>query len=337
MKQPRQHRSLRRVVVLLIQLALVVMLCWAVFRTVDIARLIDALRQANFVLFALAVIPLVAERIVRPYRLFALFGGAIPFRDVLAAQSVSQLVNLVLPMRSGEVSLLVMLRALGHASFSYALSIVLIDRLLDVAIVLLIFAWAIVAVPDLPPAADKGAAVLAIACVGAIGAMLIISRFKQHVLSVVQRLLVRAVGGERAGGWRGRIEAIVDGFAVLSDPRKLGIASLATVVTWGLASFASWLMLAAIWSNPPFAAVCLAICLATIGSTLISVPAGIGVVHAATMLAIMMFGASQEIGLAFAVSAHAIVTAVTAIMGLIYFPIARRLGLKIWREEPTKS
>jgi glycosyltransferase 2 family protein len=337
MEQRRRDGSLGRVAVLLIQGALVVVLCWAVFRTVDFARLIGALRQANFLLFALAVIPLVAERIVRPYRLFALFGGRIPFRDVVAAQSVSQLVNLVLPMRSGEVSLLVMLRALGHASFSYAMSIVLIDRLLDVAIVLLIFAWAIVAVPDLPSAADKGAAVLAIACVGVVAAMLIISRFKQRVLSIVQRLLIRAAGGERAGGWLGRIEAIVDGFAVLSDPRKLGIALLATVVTWGLASFASWLMLAAIWSNPPFAAVCLAICLATIGSTLISVPAGIGVVHAASMLAIMMFGASQEIGLAFAVSAHAIVTGVTAIMGLVYFPIARRLGLRMWGQGPAKS
>lgn len=336
MEQLRQHGSLRRGVVWLIQIALVLILCWAVFRTVDLARLVDALRQANFALFALAVIPLVAERIVRPYRLRVLFGGTIPFRDVVAAQSVSQLVNLILPMRSGEVSLLVMLRALGHASFSYALSIVLIDRLLDVAIVLLIFAWAIVAVPDLPPAADKGAAVLAIACIGAIAGMLIASKFKQRVLATVERLLTRAIGG-RAAGWHGRIEAVVDGFAVLSDPRKLGIASLATIVTWGLAAFASWLMLAAIWPNPPFAAVCLAICLATIGSTLISVPAGIGIVHAAAMLAIVMFGASQEVGLAFAVSAHAIVTVVTAIMGLVYLPIAQRLGLKIWRGEPPKS
>src|SRR6185369_794124 len=106
------------------------------------------------------------------------------------------------------------------------------------------------------------------------------------------------------------------------------VALLASFATWGLAAFASWLMLVAIWPKAPFAAVSLGICLAVIGNAIVSVPAGIGVVHAANMLAVVMFGASQEVGLAFAVCAHGLTTAVTAVMGLMYLPIARRLGFK---------
>jgi uncharacterized membrane protein YbhN (UPF0104 family) len=73
-------------------------------------------------------------------------------------------------------------------------------------------------------------------------------------------------------------------------------------------------------------------CLATIGTTLISVPEGIGVAHAASMVAMVMFGASQEVGLAYAVMSHAIVTCVTAIFGFVCLPIIRRLKLKIPRK-----
>lgn len=102
MKQPHTHAWLRRVVNWLVQIIVVVALCWAIFRTVDAARMLDVLRKADFTLSALAVVPLVLERLIRPVRLSVLFGGTVPLRDVIAAQSVSQLVNLVLPMRSGN-------------------------------------------------------------------------------------------------------------------------------------------------------------------------------------------------------------------------------------------
>lgn len=229
-----------------------------------------------------------------------------------------------------------MLRGLGHVPFSYALSILLIDRLMDVAMVLLLFAWALIAIPGLPVAADTGAAVLTVGTVGAIAAMLIASRYKTRLLSTVARMIGR-IAGSRAAGWLGRIEAIVDGFAVLSDPHKLVIASIATIMTWGLAALASWILLVAIWPDGPFAAVVLAMCFAAIGTTLISVPAGIGVVHAATTVAIVMFGGSQEVGVAFAVAAHAVVVAVTAIMGLVCLPITRRLHLKIWQRDAATN
>ena len=281
MRPPRTQRWLRGGAVWLIQIGVIAILVKSRASTCagrDATRLLNALRTGGFHpgVFALAVVPLVVERIVRPFRLGILLGGAIPLSDVIAVQSVSQLVNLVLPMRSGEFSLLVMLRALGHTSFSYALSIVLIDRLMDVVMVLLLFAWALMFLPGLPAAADTGATVLTVGTIGAIAAMLIAARHKAQLLSVTGRMIA-GIAGTRAPGWLSRLEAVVDGFAVLSDPPKLLVASIATIVTWGLAALASWLMLLAIWPVGPFAAVVLAMCLATIGTTLISVPAGIGV------------------------------------------------------------
>ena len=41
-----------------------------------------------------------------------------------------------------------------------------------------------------------------------------------------------------------------------------------------------------------------------------------------------MLGASQEVGLAFAVAAHAMGVAVTGVMGLVCLPVTHRLWVK---------
>src|SRR3954467_15354504 len=120
-----QH--VRDVVRWVVQGAVVAFLGWLVLRNIDPERLIDALRHADWLLLALAIVPLVIERIVRPFRLALLLGVPIRALDVIAAQSVSQLVNLVLPLRSGELSLVVLLGELAPISRSTAFSVVVID------------------------------------------------------------------------------------------------------------------------------------------------------------------------------------------------------------------
>jgi uncharacterized protein (TIRG00374 family) len=322
-----------------VQAAVVGLLCWLILRNVDSKRLLEALERADWPLLALAVVPLVAERIVRPLRLAILLDAPIRFLDVIAAQSVSQLVNLVLPLRSGELSLVVLLGALAPVSRSRAFSIVVIDRLLDVVCVLLVFAISVAVVPNLPRAADQAAALLAVFTVLAIVAMLLVVAFKPQVMQRLDPLLAR-MRPDRADRWRQRIGLVIDGFAVLHSARRFTAAVLATFATWALAVLATWLILRGLWPAAPIGAAALAICFGVIGVTLISLPAGIGVMHAAYVAAIVLFGASQEVGVAFAVIAHFMVVATTAAMGAAFLPTIRRAGITILSRKarpPTAS
>ena len=314
-----------------IQGGLAFALCWFVFRGVDTQRVTEALLGTNFSLLIGANILLVLERLVRPYRLAILLGVPNRLSDVIAAQNVSQLVNLVLPMRSGEMFLVVLIRGLEIMSGSRALSIVFIDRLLDILFVLLIFSYAVIAVPALPAAVDHAAVILATISLMAFFSMLGLIYAKSKFIFVLERALVYLLGsaGER---WSRRIEAIIGGFAVLREPWPLITALLATAATWGLATLATWLVLRSLWVDAPLGAAALAICMAVIGVSLVSVPAGVGVIHAAFALAAGLFGASQEVGLAFAVVAHFIATLTTALLGLAGLPVARRAGkLALWQ------
>jgi uncharacterized protein (TIRG00374 family) len=306
-------------------------LCWVVFRNIDLQRLASVLHNANYVFFFLAIIPLFIERIVRPFRLATLLGlSSSSLWVVVAAQNVSQLVNMILPMRSGEMLLIVLLRALTPVAGSYAISIVIVDRLLDVIFVLLMFGLALLVVPPLPSIANQAALLLTVVCLVIIAALLILVTARVRMTALISRLLDR-IAGSRGERLKKRITSIIDGFAVVRDTRRLAIALATTAVTWSLATLATWLVLKGIWPTAPLAAAALAVCFGTIGVTLISVPAGIGITHAAYALGVVVFGAPQEVGLAFAILAHFFATAVTVIMGLFGVPVAKRAGSQVWK------
>lgn len=320
--------SQRRIALWSFQGIVIVAFCWVAFHNIDVQRLKSVLGNVNVPFIVAAIALLIAERLVRPYRLAVLLGAPSSF-TIVAAQSVSQLANLILPMRTGEMLLVLLLRELTPVAGSYAMSIVIIDRLLDVIFILLVFAGALAVVPALPAITGRAALVLAIFCVVVITLLLVVVTARVHVTTRLEHL-VRRLAGERAERWLLRIEQIIDGFAVLLDIRRLAVALLATAATWGLATCAAWLVLRGIWPDAPPGAAALAICFGVIGVTLVSVPAGIGVVHAAFALGVMVFGATQEIGLAFAILAHFFATMTTAAMGLFSLPVVKHTGAQIW-------
>jgi uncharacterized protein (TIRG00374 family) len=321
--------SWTRIAFYLTQIAIAVGLCWILFSTVDIQQLVVTLSRAHFGYLVAAVATMFVERIVRTYRLARLLGGQVALTQIIAVQSVSQLVNLILPMRSGEMLLVIMLRTMGQISGSFALSVVVVDRLMDMVCVLMVFALAILAMPGLPAYVDQAAVFLATLCALVVAVILILVLARSKAVLIADNLLARVMKPARATRWRQRFEQIIEGFAVLLDISRLVLAILTTLATWSCATLAIWLVLAAIWPGAPYAAAALALCLSVIGVTLVSVPAGIGVTHAAFTLAAVAFGASQEVGLAFAIIGHFLATTVTIIFGLLGLPVVRRAGMTI--------
>jgi uncharacterized protein (TIRG00374 family) len=320
--------SWRKALFLAVQVALVAALCWALFHNVQLENLLSALRNCPWEFSAGAFLLFLIERLVRPLRLFALLGGAATARDVLGAQSASQMVNLLLPMRAGEMLLVLLLRTVTRLGASYTLSIVVVDRLMDVIVVLLIFALTLALVPGVPSIASGGAMTLAGACAIAILAIAILLASRARVLRLAEQWLVR-VAPARSVAWNTRLRRTIEGFAVLQNPRRVAVALAATAVTWMLAISGASLILLGVWPEAPLIAAPLAICFGAIGITLLSVPAGLGVLHASFALAAMIFGARQEVALAFALLTHFLGFCATLLIGITGVPIVRRAKMHL--------
>ncbi len=319
-----------RLALVTLQCAVAIGLCWIIFRKTDIGTLGESLRKIDLWSLAIATLLLLIERLIRPYRLAILLGNQIAPLQVIAMQSVSQIFNLVLPLRSGEIFLVAALRFLGHSSGSYALSIVAIDRLMDVVCVLAIFAGTVLATLGLPDYVGRAAYVLAGISAVATAGMLALVLLRSKVIAQSESAIGRFAGADRAKRWRARFEQIIEGFSVLLDPRRLLLALLATVLTWTCDVLGTYLILGAVWPGAPVMAALLAVCLSVIGMTLVSVPAGIGIMHAAFAMGAMAFGATRETGLAFAIVGHFLAVATTLLMGVAGFFIAKSAGLSLW-------
>jgi glycosyltransferase 2 family protein len=323
-------RGRYRIVLWTIQIGAVIALCWLMFRNIDISSLSRALQRVQYPLLVVSSITLIIERLIRPCRLGILLGPLTPLTAVLPAQSVAQLVNLILPMRSGEVVLVVLLRKLAQVAASYAISIIMIDRLLDVIAVLILFALALFFVPSLPASVEAGAMALATASLLAIGIFAAVVAGRHHVTKLFDEIGRRRFP-DRREKWLTYIERIIEGLAVLFNPRRLALAVLLTVLTWTAAVCSAWLILIAVWPDGTLTSAALSVSLAAIGVTIISVPAGIGVAHAGLALGVMLSGAKQEVALGFAILYYFFALVTTAAIGFVSLRVCQRSGLASWQ------
>lgn len=322
--------SWRKAVLFGVQIAIVGVLCWWLFRNVRLDAIIRALKDCPWELSFGAFLLFVAERLVRPCRLALLFRGAVALRVAIGAQSVSQVVNLLLPMRAGEMVLIFLLRSVSRAGASMALSVVVVDRVMDIIAILIIFAIALALIPGIPPIVNGGAITLAVACHVLAASVAILLAKRDRVLKLTATWLLRFAPA-RGAAWHARVTGILDGFAILRDPGRVAVAFVATAVVWALAMGGFALILKGVWPVAPISTAALAVCFGSIGMALLSVPAGIGILHAGYALAAMVFGAPQEVALAFAILTHFLGLLATLFMGLSGLSLVRRASSQMMR------
>src|SRR5208282_272401 len=219
--------SWRKAVLLCIQIVIVGTLCWWLFRNVRLDAIIRALKDCPWELSFGALLLFVVDRVVRPCRLAVLFRGTVPLRAAIATQSVSQVVNLLLPMRAGEMVLVLLLRSATTVSASVALSVVVIDRVMDVIAILIIFAVALTVIPGIPSIVNGGAITLGIACVVMVAGIAILLATRDRILKLTAKWL-QGFAPARGATWHARVEGILDGFAILRDPGRIAMAFVAT-------------------------------------------------------------------------------------------------------------
>ena len=115
-----------------------------------------------------------------------------------------------------------------------------------------------------------------------------------------------------------QLHAILDGFAVLTRFELFAISVLALGLSWFTAIFRDWVVLNALAPNgAPFWWALLAISASNLGGALPSMAASLGTFEGAATGAMVLAGATPEIGLAYALIIHVIHLIVSTVLGLI--------------------
>jgi uncharacterized membrane protein YbhN (UPF0104 family) len=296
-----------------------------VLRGTDFAALRAALRTLNYgwLIVALVSVGLSLTAAVGRWRLtFYPDHRSAGWGPLFSTLLIGQMLNIVLPLRTGEFGRAYALAASRGIPVGKVLSTIAIERLSDVAasgtVALLLIAAG--TAPDWLFAPGRalaigGALAVATALVLSVAAAPIAARVMRLVGSLAPRLR------PRLEGW---VQPAVDGLTGLRNvPVALSIWLLAMLVSALAASTNYFLFRAFGLPLPPTAALVLLVAL-QIGTSLVSVPGNLGVFHVITVFVLTRFHVDQASAVAYALVLYVVAIVPKIVLGAACLSLTRR-------------
>lgn len=297
------------------------------FQGIQLDRLMGAFARLNW----LWLIPLTVAFWVsyggRVYRWQLLF---YPYRvrwlRVLGTLSVGYFLSNITPLRIGDVVRAYLLGTLERVSVAYALSTVVVERTLDGLTVVLLFVALLPLIPGIPEDWRVGGVTLGATGLALLLSVSILSLQKERGMGLLRRIAAPFPFVNREGLWR-FIGNLIDGFAVVRQPRPFAGAVGWSLEIWLISAVLSWFMMFAMGLDLPFVAALLVQVLTALAVTIAPSPGQFGVFHVTTRFALQnLFGVNGETALAYAFAVHGFVYLWLTGLGLLF---AWREGLDL--------
>jgi hypothetical protein len=294
-------------------------------KNVHFAEVGRALGQADYLFLIPALAAVLVGLGIRAVRWRLLFYPQrdLPLARLFSVMNIGYLLNNVLPVRLGDLSRAYLIGETGSVSVARALSTVVVERVLDVMVVVG-FLTLLVPCITLPPWAARSGLVAGALFVALALLLIAISYQKERGLRLMGRLLDRVprLDGQK---WLASVGSLMDGFAVLRAQGALPGLILWSLLAWTCSAFINYFVMLAFNPHLPFTAAVFVLCVTAMGMTVPSSPGYVGVFDYLTVLALSLFNVGKELALSYALVLHALLYVSMSVMGLI--------GL--WREDTS--
>lgn len=297
-----------------------------VVRTVDLGAALAVLGSARPAWIGLLLVFVVADVALRALRWRVLLSpiAGVRYRDALGALLVGYLANNVLPARLGE---LVRSHALGERTGlarTTVLGTVVVERVVDTAVVVSIAAAAILVL------SVRGVVASAVLVGLALTALLVVA----VVGAIVANRLPGAGRVAGAVAHRPRIARMLanlhEGLAVARRPRTLAIAIALSVASWTCTVLAFAAAAQAVGVEPTMGQAALLASGTNLATAIPSAPGYVGTFELAAVSIAASVGIAAAPALAFAVLLHAATLLLTSISGAVVLAVGgvRRRSLR---------
>ena len=306
------------------------------FRGANLADVWAETRRANPSLLLLAVGFTLTTYALRAWRWQSLLApiGKTHFGNAFRTTVIGFAATFLLPARAGEVIRPYLLARKEHLSATAAFATVILERLLDLAVVLLLFAGFVFTVQ--PGTLSGEAAQFAhvkfwggIAAAAAVGGLLVLFALAGHPerLGRAAARIERVLPARAAHLIAHFVKAFAEGLAVMRQPGRLLAALLQSFPLWLSIAAGIWLTSRAFHITLPFTASFLVMTLLVVGVA-VPTPGAIGGFHLAYQFAVQTFFAvPDDRAKGAALVLHAISFVPVTILG-IYFMTREGLTLR---------
>jgi uncharacterized protein (TIRG00374 family) len=267
---------------------------------VDFGKMLEALRQANYTLLAIAGFSGFLWLVVRAKVWQTLLRDRPTYKDVLFTEGEGYLLNNFLPFRLGEFGRAFLLsRKSGGMKFSEILPTIVIERVVDLIFSAMIFLFALPYVVNAESSSTMGYVIGGVMVLGLV-LMYILARNSQWALDLFHKLSARFPSVQKLGG--SFLESFLHGLSVLTDGWLFLRFLFWMTLNWGIALVNYYLMTRAYFPQATWIWGVFGLGMAAFGGAIPSAPGGVGTFEGAIVFALSQFTPDQSTALAAALT-----------------------------------
>jgi uncharacterized protein (TIRG00374 family) len=302
-----------------------VLALWLAFRDAFFFGLRSALERADvfWILLALgSVLLTVAVAVVRWRVLFRPQSASLSWTNLAGAFLVGQMLNIMLPLRLGEMARAYWLSRSEGIPIGRALGTIGVEKLADLA-GLGLTAVALLVLTAVPPWVQSPGRVLVITGAIAAAGILFLAATRRWLLQCVRRAAQR---WPRAVGRRviDLVETTLEGSRAVHSWKASAGVCLLTILVPLLAASTNYLLFVAFHLTLPVVAALLLLVSLQIANTIVSVPGNLGVFHYVTVLTLGAYSVDRDAALAYAIVLYLVALVPKILAGAVLLVCAPR-------------
>ena len=295
---------------------------WLAFRDVPLSQVVATFSRADYRFVALALVLVLTSPLARAARWRLLYHpdqkelSHLRLAEVLL---ISQMLNIVVPARLGEVARIYFMGKIESRSRSRTLGTIAVEKWLDILMLLLLVLLAPIFV-SLPPWFRDSRVTLAVFAAAFLGVALTLSYGKDRLLT-----LMESVSRFLPEGWRQSTMRVhratslaLGSLDVLRSPWvRLKLQGWSLII-WMLSILVNYIVFLALGLPLPFAAALFLVIVLEVGVAVPSVPGKLGIFHYLCTLALGVFGLEKGAALGYAVLLYFVVFAPPLLLGALF-------------------
>lgn len=283
---------------------------------IDLNSVVETLAGAEYLYLIPALVGIMIYLVARAARWRLLLGPGVSLARCFWITNVGYMVSNILPFRLGDPARAVVVARGGAVSTAAALSTVIVERVLDMLMVVFLLAGTLPFVSGV--GSTVGAGLVAGGLALAASALLLLLAFRPEWGRRAIRWGLARLPRVDVERWAARLDGLVEGLAPLRSGRR-GLALLAwSAFIWACVVGYYWMFLRAFIARPPALAAPFLVCVLGLGMAVPSSPSAVGVFHAVARYALTIpFDIRQDQAVAVAFGAHAVQYILMIALGLV--------------------
>lgn len=261
---------------------------WLILRDAPVADVLDSIQKADAGHLLIAFLFVSLSLLTRGVRWWGLLGGRLSLVQAAHIVNVMFLVN-QLPLRVGEVAR-GLLAVRGGVPIVTSASSIVVERLVDMLVVVLMIAGSVSQLPDAPADVTQRAAFLGLLALAGFAALLILAQVPQFAHRALEGLLGLFPRLGRLPLKR-LLDSLLTGLQPLTQRRLLIFCGVWTAIAWAMSAAAFYFLHRALGIEVNFVhSVPLGLALAALSIALPVSVAGLGPFEAAIVLTGQLVG-----------------------------------------------